>query len=130
MLTSDAAPPSGGLYDADSRRLLTLMAHLMRWSTRLRVQVLHHSVDPAEERAYTMHKAAATDQLSLLSPGYARHAEHAQEAAAELWRLDSQDAAGPYPADPRAYVRRQYGAWLGERNRDDDPLSPGDAWGV
>ncbi|MDJ0347253.1 hypothetical protein QMK19_39355 [Streptomyces sp. H10-C2] len=130
MLASDTAPPNGGLYDADPRKLLILMSHLMRWSTRLRVQALHAAIDPAEERAYTVQKAAATDHLSLLSPGDTQHAEHAQEAALELWQLDA-TAADPHAADPRAYVRRQYGAWLAnERGRDDDPLRPGAAWGV
>ncbi|MGW7001220.1 hypothetical protein, partial [Streptomyces virginiae] len=110
-----------------ARDLLTVTAHMLRWSTRLTVLSRSKAGIPAgEEDAYLLHRAAVADHLAL-TVGTPEDQEDAALTADALWAAGDGrtrlPGAGGVPT-PREHVRLAYGAWLAAHPQL-DPLAPG-----
>jgi hypothetical protein len=123
-MSTNRRPAPEGVYGADLNTMLEVLAHLLTWSSALRVA---GRVEDGEERAYRLHSAAAADRCTQLAPGEEKYLVDAEERAALLVVWDHRGGLPWAGRSERGYVREQYDRWLSE-NPHTNPLAPGLEW--
>lgn len=125
-MSTNQRPAPEGVYGADLNTMLEVLAHLLAWSTALRVAA---RPEDGEERAYRLHSAAAADRCTQLVPGEENYAKDAADRASALLVWDHRGGLPWAGRSERGYVRAEYDRWLTE-NPHTNPLKPGLEWSL